>query len=143
MPAECGDEMFEYRQRENKKRRVAWDHEKQQMYYVDDEEPRMGCEEKKDNKLEHKTGEYYASLAEKDRAEFHKRIENSDLPKDKKIEYIAVFDKGFDLGFACAKQYCDKDMQNLTAELTSMTKEEFDSYAKLHKLLTENELLHP
>jgi len=34
-------------------------------------------------------------------------------------------------------------MQNLTAELTSMTKEEFDNYAKLHKLLTENELLHP
>ena len=155
MPAETGDELFEYRQRENKKRRVAWDHEKKQRYYVDeddDEEPRMGCKEKKpdnikqeksDNKLEHKTGEYYASLAEKDRAEFHKRIENSDLPKDKKIEYIAVFDKGFDLGFACAKQYCDKDMQNLTAELTSMTKEEFDSYAKLHKLLTENELLHP
>jgi hypothetical protein len=143
MPAECGDELFEYRQRENKKRKVAWDHEKKQMYYVD-EEPRMSCKENKsDNKLEHKTGEYYASLAEKDRAEFHKRIENSDLPKDKKIEYIAVFDKGFDLGFACAKQYCDKDMQNLTAELTSMTKEEFDSYAKLHKLLTENELLHP
>jgi hypothetical protein len=101
--------------------------------------------EKCDNesKLEHKTGQYYASLAERDRAEFHKRIEESDLPKDKKIEYIAVFDKGFDLGFACAKQYCDKDMQNLTAELTSMTKEEFDNYAKLHKLLTENELLHP
>jgi hypothetical protein len=82
-------------------------------------------------------------LAERERAEFHKRIEESDLPKDKKIEYIAVFDKGFDLGFACAKQYCDKDMQNLTAELTSMTKEEFDNYCKLHKLLTENELLHP
>ncbi len=118
MPAETGDELFEAKQKWNK-------------------------EKKPDNKLEHKTGEYYASLAEKDRAEFHKRIENSDLPKDKKIEYIAVFDKGFDLGFACAKQYCDKDLQNLTAELTSMTKEEFDSYAKLHKLLTENELLHP
>ena len=110
MPAETGDELFEAKQKWNKE---------------------------KSDKLEHKTGEYYASLAEKDRAEFHKRIENSDLPKDKKIEYIAVFDKGFDLGFACAKQYCDKDLQNLTAELTSMTKEEFDSYAKLHKLLTE------
>jgi hypothetical protein len=39
--------------------------------------------EKCDNesKLEHKTGQYYASLAERDRAEFHKRIEESDLPK--------------------------------------------------------------
>ncbi len=124
----------------NNGRRAAWDHEKKQRYYVDDDKQSDSVEQ---SKLEHKTGQYYASLAERDRAEFHKRIEDSDLPKDKKIEYIAVFDKGFDLGFACAKQYCDKDMQNLTAELTSMTKEEFDNYCKLHKLLTENELLHP
>lgn len=85
-------------------------------------------------------GKYHSTGEEHALSKFLDAIDKLDISEDKKTEWRVLFQKGFDLGFACGNKYADKRLQEQIESLTKMDKDELTDFGELVRLLNGLEM---
>lgn len=76
----------------------------------------------------------YASDAEKAKAKILEAIEkNEELSEHDKTVARMSFNNGFDLGFQCGHEYCEREKKKWMDEIMSMSPEDFKNYGAIYR----------